>query len=171
MKTYRLDNFLDWERVLEESEELKELGLLDEHQSGLMRVLRYRGNWRLREYALECVKEVTAPTKDLVQEICALMCDEDVYPELRMLAVDAVRQLIPANAATASLPFYQGATVFEKMKGLAGVPMHPLLQRKIVRAVEEIAAREVGSDERKADVDQRQRREEVAALDAEHGTT
>ncbi len=157
MKTYKLDDFLDWGRVLEELEELKELGLLDEHQSGLKRILRYRGNWRLREYALQCVKEVTAPTKDLMQEICALMCDEDVYPELRMLAVDAARQLILANPAIASLPFYRGATVFEKMKALVGVPMHPLLQRKIVRAVEEIAAREVGSDERKTDVDQRQR--------------
>ncbi len=171
MKTYKLDNFLDWGRVLEELQELKELGLLDEHQSGLKRILRYRGNWRLREYALECVKEVTAPTKDLVQEICALMCDEDVYPELRMLAVDAIRQLVLANPAMASLPFHREATVFERMKGLVGVPMHPLLQRKIARATEEISAREVSSDERKADVDQRQRREEVAALNTEHGTT
>lgn len=147
MKTYKLDDLQDWGRVLGELEELKELRLLDEHQEGLKRVLRYGGNWRLRECAIKCVQEVAAPKNALLQEVCAIMCDEDIYPELRMLAVETLRKLMLANASIASLPYSRGATILEKMKALVGVPMHPLLQRRIVRAVEEIAVEEAGSDD------------------------
>ncbi len=154
MRTYKLDDLQDWGRILEELEELRKLRLLDEHQDGLKRILRYRRNWRLRECALHCVKEVTVPRKELVQEVCSIICDEDVYPELRMLAVDTIRELARINARITSLPYYRGTTILEEMEALVDVPMHPLLQRKIVRAVEEIALKEAGPDDGKADSDQ-----------------
>ncbi len=153
MKTYKLDDLQHWGRVLGQLEELRELRSLDEHQEGLKRILRYGGNWRLRECAMECVQEVAAPKNALLQEVCTIMCDEDIYPELRMLAVDTLRKLILANAGIGSLPYSQGATIVEKMKGLVGIPMHPLLQRRIVRAVEEIAVKEAGSNDHEANID------------------
>jgi hypothetical protein len=153
MKTYKLDDLQNWGRVLEQLEELKELRLLDEHQEGLKRILRYTGNWSLRECAMKCVQEVAAPKNALLQEVCAIMCDEDVYPELRTLAVDTLRKLILANASIGSLPYHQGATILEKMKALVGVPMHPLLQRRIARAIEEIAVKEASSHDHEGDID------------------
>ncbi len=153
MPTYRLDDLRDWGRVLEELEELKRLRLLDDHQDGLRRILRYKENWQLRECALQCTKEVTTPRTELVKEVCSIMCDEDTYPELRMLAVDTIREFIRADADVVLLTYSRGATILDRMNALVGIPMHPLLQRKIVRALEEIAAKEVGSDDGKPDTD------------------
>ncbi len=139
MTTYRSDKSQDWRRVLEELEELKGLHRLDEQQDRIKAILRYTGSWRLKECALECVGVMKEPGNELMQEVYSIMCDENAPPELRMRAVYLVRDFVlRQKEGNGPLPYYQGVTVVDKLRELVGVPMHPILQMRIVRALEEI---------------------------------
>lgn len=139
MTKQKPDEVKDQCRMVEELEELKRTRRLDDHQSALRRILRHRGNWRVKECALECVKALKEPQKELIQEACSIMCDEDTPPELRLRAVHLIRDFaVKGKERTEPMPYYQGATIIDKLKGLVGVPMHPILQRRIVQAIEEI---------------------------------
>jgi hypothetical protein len=144
MSKYKLDDLMDWGRVLDELEELRRLQLLDEHQDGLKRILRYKPNWRLRECALQCAKEVAVPRDGLIEEACAVMCDEDSYTELRMLAAEAVGRLVRASCLRAGgVPSFKGVSVPETMRRLLADHISPLLRQKLVAVLEEVAAAEV----------------------------
>ncbi|UCC48645.1 MAG: hypothetical protein JSV41_00255 [Gemmatimonadota bacterium] len=88
-----MDSFghlMEWGRVLEEIDRLRISGELDEHQRGLLRVLRYRGNWRLREAVLRAVTEMDAPGETLLSAVLEIMVDGSLYHEVRVLAAEAL---------------------------------------------------------------------------------
>ena len=67
------------------------------------------------------------------------MCDGAVPPELRIRAVHLIRDLILAHKGkNGAIPNYQGASIVDKVKELVGKPLHPILQMRIVRALEDI---------------------------------
>jgi len=145
MDKYKLVDLMDWGRVLEELEELRRLRRLDEHQGELKRILRYRQNWRLRECALQCAKEVTLPRDDLVEEICAIMCDEDSDTELRILAAETIGELARALYGKAeSMPSFKDVDIPGKMKELLAAPLVPIFRQKLVAILDDITAAEVG---------------------------
>lgn len=45
-------NLMDWGLVLDKLDDLKKSEKLHKHQADLIRILRYRNNWRLRETVL-----------------------------------------------------------------------------------------------------------------------
>lgn len=83
-------NLTDWGRVLERLDELTRRGGIEAHQDDLAMLLRYRGNWRLREAALECIPSITEPKAELIREVCQLMLDENLYFQARILAAEAL---------------------------------------------------------------------------------
>jgi hypothetical protein len=85
----------DWGQVIEMLDQLKELEQLDRHQDGLTRILRYRDNWRLREIVLKHIVHLAEPTEELVHEVMNITMDEDTYLDMRILAFDALSNLIP----------------------------------------------------------------------------
>lgn len=85
-----LGNLEQWGRALEQLEEWRRSGRLDHHQGELLWLLRYRDNWRLREAALEAMKDLRTPDAGLVREACSIMMDDGLYHELRVLAAEAV---------------------------------------------------------------------------------
>ena len=87
-------NLREWGHVPEQIAELIETGNLDEHQPGLVRILRYRDNWRLRETVLKAVGVLRAPSSELLSEIVSIAGDDGVYCEARILAVEALEHLI-----------------------------------------------------------------------------
>ncbi len=132
MGNYRLDDLMDWGKVLAELEELIGFGLLDEHQDGLSRILRYRPYWRLRECALACAQEVSLPNDRLILEVCSVMCDEESYAELRMRAAEVVADLLVKRAEQGeAVPHFDGVAIPEKMKQLLDGPLSPLLDRTL----------------------------------------
>lgn len=148
MDKYKLDDLMDWGRVLDELEELRRLRLLNEHQGGLKRILRYRQNWRLRECALQCAKEITVPRDDLVEEICAIMCDEDSYTELRILATETLGELARAGLGRAdSVPPFTSVDILGKMKELLAAPVVPIFRQKLVAVLDKVTAGQVGPNE------------------------
>ena len=87
-------NLMNWYSVMDTLNELRERGELDEHQAGLIRILNYRENWQLREYVLNCVKDISAPSDELLQVIQGIMMDEDLYPEVRNMASEALANIL-----------------------------------------------------------------------------
>jgi len=88
-------NLKDWGPVLEQIEALHTQGELDDQQDGLLRILRYRDNWRLRETVLTCVKDMHHPTPELLEGILGIMMDETLYHDVRILAAEALAALAP----------------------------------------------------------------------------
>jgi hypothetical protein len=87
-------NFREWGQVPEQLTALREAGKLDEHQEGLVRMLRYRDNWRLREMALQAVGGLTTPSQEIVSEVLAITVDEELYYEVRILASQTLAGLL-----------------------------------------------------------------------------
>lgn len=87
-------NLREWGHVVEQITELTSSGRLDEHQEGLARILRYRDNWRLREEVLKAIGVLRSPSSELLSQILNIAGDDGVYYEARILAVEALEQLI-----------------------------------------------------------------------------
>jgi hypothetical protein len=94
MKPDPFGNLTDWGQVLETFDELADSGRLAECQPGLIRILRFKGNWRLREEVLNRVGEIQAPSRELVLQVLAILADDNVYYDARIIAGDALAQLL-----------------------------------------------------------------------------
>lgn len=93
-------NLMDWGDVLNSLEYLADSGRLDECQSGLVRILRFKGNWRLREEVLKRVEDIRTPTKALLSELLSILANDNIYYDARVMAGDALIGLLKkANAA------------------------------------------------------------------------
>jgi hypothetical protein len=87
-------NLNDWGMVLKLLEELGDKDRLTDCQPGLIRILQYKGNWRLREEVLKRAGEIQNPSTDLVFQILTTLADDNLYYDARILAGDALIQLL-----------------------------------------------------------------------------
>jgi hypothetical protein len=123
---------LEWNRVSEQVAELAAAGNLDEQQAGLTRLLRYPHNWRLREITLRSLRELKAPTDELLAEVLRLAADEEVYLELRLLAVGALSTLLAKRESKDGDGRHAARRrVDEKIGALADSPAPPVLRKAI----------------------------------------
>lgn len=84
----------EWGTILSQIDKLKRAGRLEDHQSGLVRILRYRLNWQLHHAVLEAVVELRSPSEELLRAICDIAADEHREIGTRLLACDAVECLL-----------------------------------------------------------------------------
>lgn len=94
MKQDPFGNLTDWGTVLEILDELTDNGKLAECQLGLIRILKYKGNWRLREEVLKRVGEIQTPSDELVYQVLSILADDNIYYNARILASDALIQIL-----------------------------------------------------------------------------
>ena len=87
-------NLTDWGTVVEILDELTDNGKLAECQLGLIRILKYKGNWRLREEVLKRVGEIQTPSDELVYQVLSILADDNIYYDARILASDALIQIL-----------------------------------------------------------------------------
>jgi hypothetical protein len=139
MKQDPFGNLTDWGQVLDTFEELVDSKRLVECQPGLIRILRFKGNWRLREEVLKRVGEIKTPSRELVLQVLAILADDNTYYDARIIAGDALAQLLKnvhagsydeLNTAVKKLveklkstpqpPFFDEA--LDRLHGEAGVP-------------------------------------------------
>jgi len=123
-------SLMEWGKVLEEMDRLNTVGLLDDWQEELTRVLRYKDNWRLTERVLEYAKGVREPTEGFLKEICAIMCDTDVWLDNRILAADALGALVPKSTAGPG-----SNRIVEAMRDIINSPQPPILQNVVAKAL------------------------------------
>ena len=94
MKQDPFGNLTEWGAVLDLFDELADNGKLEECQLGLIRILKYRGNWRLREDVLKRVGEIQNPSDQLICQILSILDDDNTYYDVRILASDALIQML-----------------------------------------------------------------------------
>lgn len=87
-------NLTDWGLVLDTLENLATSGELSQCQPGLIRILRYKGNWRLREEVLKHAGKVQNPSKELLHQLIAILDDDNIYYDARIISGNALIQLL-----------------------------------------------------------------------------
>jgi hypothetical protein len=130
-------NLREWGQVLELLESLKKSEKLDEHQSGLARILRYGENWRLLEAVLEYGKEINQPTDEFLQEVNNIMNDQNIYLDARMLAVNTLVCLFPRINRKNNHKFSQ-TLVVRKMRDILNSPEPPIFHEAVKKSLNSI---------------------------------
>ncbi len=129
-------NLEEWGRVMNQLDCLKRSHELDRHQNGLIRLLRYRENWRLREAALECVRDLTHPSQGILCETLLIMMDEDLYYEVRILAAEALGELMKmVSTPTDTWPAGLRQRVTEQMHVLLDSHQPPIMHQAVRRSL------------------------------------
>lgn len=95
MTDYIFGNLTDWGSALDKLQRLTDTGEIGNHQDELIRLLRFDGNWRLREAAVESASTLTAPEVDTVKQLVSLIGRGDLYYNVRIMAAEAVSTLVP----------------------------------------------------------------------------
>ncbi len=124
-------NLTDWGQVLDTFDDLADSGRLAECQPGLIRILRFKGNWRLREEVLKRVGEIQTPSRELVLQVLATVADDNIYYDARIIAVDALVQLLKNGPAGAHAELAMAAQkLAEKLKS---TPQPPFFDEALER--------------------------------------
>ncbi len=127
-------NLMDWGQAIDKLNQLKQKKILNEHQPGLVRILRYRDNWRLRETVLSYVKDITHPSDDLLTEVLNIAMDENVYYDARILAVEALASLMNNYKNNKENDRIDKNDVNKKIKALLVSPHPPIFHEAIRRS-------------------------------------
>lgn len=124
---------------MEKLDHLKEKKKLGECQEGLIGILRYKDNWRLRETVLEYIKEIDNPSDDLIDQVLQILLDDGVYYELRVLAASALGVLATRIKKTSEKQRrITIGEIAEKAKGLLKQPQAPILHDAVRLALSQI---------------------------------
>jgi hypothetical protein len=138
MKQDPFGNLMDWGTVLDIFEELANAGRLAECQPGLIRILRFKGNWRLREEVLKRVGEIQTPSEDLFRQVLYILADDNVYYDARVIAGDALSAMLK-NIHAAS--YEELLTAVKKLiEKLMQTPQPPFFGEAVERLNDEISA-------------------------------
>lgn len=90
-------NLQDWGQALEGLISVFQNGKAENCQRGLIRILRYKGNWRLREEALQHLEKLENPREELLREVLSVLDDENIYYEARIMACRCLMRLVDKN--------------------------------------------------------------------------
>ena len=115
-------NLCDWGTVIETLDSLAANGQLAKCQDGVVRVLRFRGNWRLREEALKRIGGIAAPSAELVRQVNEIIHDDNLYYEVRILAANVLVQFMKRNSFV-GIDFLD--ELKSRMEELIAVPQPP----------------------------------------------
>ncbi len=126
-------NLRDWGPVLDTLEQLFQNGRLDDCQPGLIRILRYQGNWRLREEALKRVVRIARPGRPLIDQVMHIVADDNLYYEVRILGARALVALMAQyrRLSPAGVPVAEELPVAEKLRHLLDVPQPPFFSQAL----------------------------------------
>jgi hypothetical protein len=103
MKDQVFGNLMDWGTALDTLHLLRDSSTLDDHQGELIRLLRYDGNWRLREAAVEAAATLRRPCIETAEQIVQLIKQDDLYYNIRIMASETLSTLVPVIMANQDL--------------------------------------------------------------------
>lgn len=83
-------NLDNWSEVLSIIDNFAQDGKLSECQPGLIRILRHKGNWQLREEVLKRSGEIKSPSSELINQVLEILDNDNIYYDARILASDAL---------------------------------------------------------------------------------
>ncbi len=133
-------NLQEWGSVLECLENLHGTGRLAECQRGLIRILRFNGNWRLREEVLNRLHQIESPTEDLIEEVFEIVADAEIYYEARILASKALSHLIKNRRRLSGYAFcLETQSVIEKLESLLRTTQPPVFHNALHDCLQSLA--------------------------------
>lgn len=131
-------NLIDWGQALGTFDDLADNGRLAECQPGLIRILRFKGNWRLREEVLKRVGEIQTPSRELVLQVLATVADDNIYYDARIIANDALIQLLQNASADAHAEL--SAATRKLLEKLKSTPQPPFFDQALDRLRGQVGA-------------------------------
>lgn len=135
------ENLREWGAVLDELRKRAVGGTLDEIQPVLVRLIRYRDNWRLREEGMRAAARVTRPDGELLRALLAVASDPELYVDARILAVRGVAELVVRHPSAGLPDDVDPDEVLAVLREQLSRPEPPVLHRAVKRAIEHIAGR------------------------------
>jgi len=136
MKHDPFGNLNDWGPVLHLLEELAENGHLEKCQPGLIRILRYKGNWRLREEVLKRIGRVQSASDELINQIITILADDNIYYNARILAGDALVDLLKNSQTSFNDEIKMG--IQKVLENLKNTPQPPFFDKALKSLYAEI---------------------------------
>ena len=125
-------NLREWGSIPGQVTELIEAGNLDEHQEGLIRLLKYQQNWRLREIAINAIKELRSPTSRLISAALDIVMDDGLHYEVRIPTARSLTALLSRNDVQCEGDTQKVACqVVEKISTLLESPQPPVMHNVI----------------------------------------
>jgi len=135
------ENLKEWGTVLDLLNQLDQKGMLGECQKGMIRVLRYKDNWRLREEVLKRIGTIENPSYDLIEQVVAMVADEKVYYRTRIMALNALEKLakagcrLPERSAVADRPKWTAV-----LQGVLKKHQPPILANALIACLHSLEA-------------------------------
>jgi hypothetical protein len=140
MTTDIFGDLRDWDRVIEQLEQLQDSGQLDDHQDGLARLLRYRFNWRLRGKAVQSLSTLSEPEDRILLLVLEIACDEDTGFDFRTLAADSLCGLISMRQKREQWSGELNKGISERLCATMN-PYHPVEFQRAAKRVMDCAQR------------------------------
>lgn len=136
MKNDPFGNLMDWGPVMDTLEDMANNNDLEQCQPGLVRILRYKGNWRLREEVLKCIGEIQTPSDELIEQVIAILDDDNLYYDVRIIAGNSLVQLLTKTRMDSNGYLLKNAKkIIEKLKSM---PQPPFFAKAIDRLHSEL---------------------------------
>jgi hypothetical protein len=148
MKADVFGDLRDWGRVLSVLQLLEGKGRLDEVQEGLVRILNYRNNWRLREQALVSARRVVEPSGQLLQAVICVLRDENSYLDARILAAQTLACLAPRFFRKHQVADMTPGAIRQNLMQVVAKPEPPVLRQAVEKALESLAQLEHATESR-----------------------
>ena len=115
-------NLQDWGQVLEQLDDVFENGRAGDCQQGLIRILRYKGNWRLREETLKRIETMENPGEDLIREVLSILADDNIYYEARIIACQSLMTILHKNPTAREQLTKEAERVLERINSIPQPP-------------------------------------------------
>jgi len=120
--------------VLAILEEINSQNCLDEHQTGLARILRFRDDPTLLHAALECAQKIDRSSDILIAEALHVLVAKDLPVSIRSSAAGALGHLISHRTTKASSDFDLDR-VMESMAHVLRKSESPMLKKALFKAI------------------------------------
>ena len=132
-------NLREWGEIPAQLKRLSESGSLPQHEAGLVRILRYRENWRLRDLVLRVLDNLDSPSDKMLFAVLDILTDETLYREVRILAAERLGELIGKRLRSAEEQHIAEVhEVVGRIEMLRQMPHEPVLNSAIHRCLETI---------------------------------
>lgn len=132
-------NLQEWGTVLDKLKELEQTGTLSDCQIGLVRILRFKGNWRLREVVLKSIAKIKTPEVELTDEVLYIIMDDNTYYEARIMACEALQHIIKRKrCCQKSFMVFPRRHFSEQLSLLRNTPQPPIFSHAIDRCLQDL---------------------------------
>lgn len=130
-------NLREWDSVPDTLMNLVRSRSLAEHEDGLIRILRYRQNWRLREMVLHVLGQIEKPSQRLLQAVLDLLADDTLYYQVRVLAAETFAKLAEHRFSCDDLSVdVEVQDMVNRLEALHDRPQEPVLRSAMERCLE-----------------------------------